>query len=75
MPNTNPQTTTWAEFENKIEIAKHMTTPRLTTIDQNALEMAKASYQKLLAFTKVRMRVLHGSESALKTVVFHKAKG
>ena len=22
MPNTNPQTTTWAEFENKIEIAK-----------------------------------------------------
>jgi dihydroorotase len=23
MPNTNPQTTTWAEFENKIEIAKH----------------------------------------------------
>ena len=28
-----------------------------------------------LAFTKVRMRVLHGSESALKTVVFRKAKG
>ena len=23
MPNTNPQTTTWAEFENKINIAKH----------------------------------------------------
>ena len=23
MPNTNPQTTTWAEFENKIEIAKN----------------------------------------------------
>ena len=23
MPNTNPQTTTWAEFENKIKIAKH----------------------------------------------------
>ena len=23
MPNTNPETTTWEEFENKIEIAKH----------------------------------------------------